>query len=164
MKKGDHLKRRFLFFLALLMILTLTLPALAGAETELDLTVPGLRIGVAACHSGKADVISANLQVTPERAEALRFSDPLFRLESGIVVRKTGTDAASEAAPDVHWQDYNGRRIGVLVGPLMEDAAHTYLPDSEYLLFNSYPDCVAYRQRAFAENAGGHGGGNQLQL
>ena len=97
---------------------------------------------VAACHSGKADVISANLQVTPERAEALRFSDPLFRQESGIIVRKTGTDTVSEEAPDVHWQDYNGKRIGVLVGPLMENAAHTYFPDSEYRLFNSYPDCV----------------------
>ena len=36
-----------MFFLALLTLLSLTLPALAGAETELDLTVPGLRIGVA---------------------------------------------------------------------------------------------------------------------
>lgn len=41
------------------------------------------------------------------------------------------------------WQAYNGKRIGVLTGPLMEDIAHTYFPDSEYLLFNSYPDCIA---------------------
>ena len=43
----------------------------------------------------------------------------------------------------VCWQDYNGKRIGVLVGPLMEDAAAEFLPDSEYFLFNSYPDCAA---------------------
>lgn len=43
----------------------------------------------------------------------------------------------------VRWQDYNGKRIGVLVGPLMEDAAAEFLPDSEYFLFNSYPDCAA---------------------
>ena len=98
---------------------------------------------VAACHTGKADLIAANLQVTPERAEALRFSEPLFQMETGIVVRKTVADDASAEVPDVHWQDYNGRRIGVLVGPLMEDTAHTHFPDSEYLLFNSYPDCVA---------------------
>ena len=36
-----------------------------------------------------------------------------------------------------------GLRIGILVGPLMEDAARTYLPDSEYFLYSSYPDCVA---------------------
>lgn len=42
---------------------------------------------------------------------------------------------------EVHWQDYNGKRIGVLTGTLMEDAAKTYFPDSEYFYYNSYPDC-----------------------
>ena len=40
-------------------------------------------------------------------------------------------------------REYNGKRIGVLVGPVMEDVAHSYFPDSEYLLLNSYPDCIA---------------------
>ncbi len=40
------------------------------------------------------------------------------------------------------WQAYNGKRIGVLTGPLMEGIAHENFPDSEYLLFNSYPDCI----------------------
>ena len=42
---------------------------------------------------------------------------------------------------DVKWQDYNGKRIGVLTGTLMEDSAVKYFPDSEYFYFNSYPDC-----------------------
>ena len=49
---------------------------------------------------------------------------------------------AEEAAPAPAWKAYNGKRLGVLTGPLMEDIAHTYFPDSEYLLFNSYPDCI----------------------
>ena len=53
------------------------------------------------------------------------------------------TWAAADSGSELHWQDYNGKRIGVLVGPLMEDIAHTYFPDSEYLLLNSYPDCIA---------------------
>ena len=55
------------------------------------------------------------------------------------------TAGAEPAAADsaVRWQDYNGKRLGVLVGPLMEDAAKAYFPDSECLLFNSYPDCIA---------------------
>lgn len=97
---------------------------------------------VAAAHTGKVDLIAANLQVTPERAEALRFSEPLYRQKTGIAVRNTDADPAAAAPGIVRWQDYNGKRIGVLVGPLMEDAAHTYLPDSEYYLFNSYPDCI----------------------
>lgn len=43
----------------------------------------------------------------------------------------------------VHWRDYNGKRIGVLTGTLMEDAAKKYFPDSEYFFYNSYQDCNA---------------------
>jgi len=81
---------------------------------------------VAAAHTGKVDIIAADLQVTPERAEALRFSKPLYRQDTGIVVRDTGADAAPAEA-QLRWQDYNGKRIGVLVGPLMEDAAQKAL-------------------------------------
>ena len=41
---------------------------------------------VAAAHTGKVDLIAANLQVTPERAEALRFSDSLYQEYTGIAV------------------------------------------------------------------------------
>ena len=51
--------------------------------------------------------------------------------------------AGTSAAEDVRWQDYNGKRLGVLTGTLMEDAAVKYFPDSEYFYFNSYPDCNA---------------------
>ena len=44
---------------------------------------------------------------------------------------------------DVHWQDYNGKRLGIIVGPLMEDAAVKYFPDSEVFIYNSYPDCIS---------------------
>ena len=43
---------------------------------------------------------------------------------------------------EVTLEDYNGRRIGVLVGPLTEDIANKFFPDSEHLLLNSYTDCV----------------------
>jgi len=44
----------------------------------------------------------------------------------------------------IHWQDYNGKKIGVLTGTLMEDIAANNFPDSEYLYFDSYPDlCTA---------------------
>ena len=97
---------------------------------------------VAAAHTGKVDIIAANLQVTPERAEALHFSEPLFQEQTGIAVRDTVSGSARADTGSIRWQDYNGKRIGVLVGPLMEDAAHTYFPDSEYFLYSSYPDCI----------------------
>ena len=98
---------------------------------------------IAAARTGKVDLIAANLQVTTERAEALRFSEPIFQEETGIVVRDTAGGAKNNALQAVHWQDYNGKRLGVMVGPLMEDAAAEHFPDSEILLFNGYPDCIA---------------------
>ena len=44
---------------------------------------------------------------------------------------------------EISYEDYNGKRIGVLVGPVMEDAAKEFFPDSEYVLLNTYPDCIA---------------------
>lgn len=96
---------------------------------------------VAAAQSGDVDCIMSNLYITPEKAEAILFSDPLFDVEITAMVRDDGTLRGS-ASGTVRWQDYNGKKLGVLVGPLMEDAAKEFFPDSEYLLFNSYPDCV----------------------
>lgn len=96
---------------------------------------------VSAAQSGDVDCIMSNLYVTPENAKAIPFSDPLFDVEITAMVRDDGTTQES-AGGTVHWQDYNGKKLGVLVGPLMEDAAKEFFPDSEYLLFDSYPDCV----------------------
>ena len=50
--------------------------------------------------------------------------------------------AAEPGASAVHWQDYNGKRIGILTGTLMEQVAKDNLPDSQYFYYNSYPDCI----------------------
>ena len=96
---------------------------------------------VAAAQSGDVDCIFAALFITPERLEALQYSQPTYVEEIAVMVRDDGTTPKS-ASGTVHWQDYNGKKLGVLVGPLMEDAAKEFFPDSEYLLFDSYPDCV----------------------
>ena len=96
---------------------------------------------VPAAQSGDVDCIFAALFITPERLEALQYSQPTYVEEIAVMVRDDGTTPKS-ASGTVHWQDYNGKKLGVLVGPLMEDAAKEFFPDSEYLLFDSYPDCV----------------------
>ncbi len=92
---------------------------------------------VPAAVAGDVDCIMANLNVTPERQEVLPFSGILCENILGIMVRG---QAGPEAAPA--WAAYNGKRIGVLTGPLMENIARANFPDSEHLLFNSYPDCI----------------------
>ena len=50
------------------------------------------------------------------------------------------SDESSAGTTEVRWQDYNGKRIGVLTGTLLEGIAADNFPDSEYLYYNSYPD------------------------
>ena len=95
---------------------------------------------LSAASSGDIDCIMSNLYRTAEDEKVISFSDDLFEVEMTAMVKDGG---ASGAAHEVSRQDYNGKRIGVLVGPLMEDAAAEFFPDSEYLYYNSYPDCVA---------------------
>lgn len=94
---------------------------------------------ISAASSGDIDCIMSNLFKTAEDEKVILFSDELFNVEITAMVRDTGAQAPAE----VHPADYNGKKIGVLVGPLMEDAAKQFFPDSEYLYFDSYPDCVS---------------------
>ena len=110
-----------------------------GADVEFKIYGFGGIISAAA--SGDIDCIMSNLFVTPENSEEIPFSDPLFDVEITAMVRDVGAVQKSSNG-EVHWQDYNGKKLGVLVGPLMEDAAKQFFPDSEYLLLDSYPDCV----------------------
>lgn len=105
---------------------------------------------IPAAEAGSIDCIMSNLFYTEEKEEAIPFSDVLFEVEITAMVRDDGEAARGEAegveeasqAAAPAYAAYNGKRIGVLTGPLMEDVAHEYFPDSEYLLFNSYPDCI----------------------
>ena len=47
---------------------------------------------------------------------------------------------SSETAFVSHWQDYIGKKIGVLTGTPLEDVAKERFKGSEVLYFNSYPD------------------------
>ncbi len=48
---------------------------------------------IAACETGDVDCVMTNLYITPERAEAIDFSDPLSVTEVGFMVRDTSADA-----------------------------------------------------------------------
>lgn len=62
--------------------------------------------------------------------------------ESTDVILKDDGPEAAQPTEGVRWQDYNGKKLGVIVGPIMENAAKQLFPDSEYLLLNGYPDCI----------------------
>ena len=122
--------------------------AYLGAKLELKVfDFTGL---IAAAQSGNIDCIMSNLYVTKERGESIPFSDVLFNEPVTVMVKDESassatkqSEASDRAFQEVHWQDYNGKKLGVLVGPLMEDAAAEHFPDSEYFIYNTYPDCIA---------------------
>ena len=64
-------------------------------------------------------------------------------LLSGFQKDRTGSGHDPAASEEQDWRDYNGKRIGVMVGTPMEKIAKDYFPDSEYVYLNSYPDCNA---------------------
>lgn len=67
------------------------------------------------------------------------FSAEAFAADNGTTAEQSSRTERHE--PD--WHSYNGKRIGVLTGTLMEDVAKEYFPDSELVYIDSYPDCGA---------------------
>ncbi|ETP73124.1 amine acid ABC transporter, permease protein, 3-TM region, His/Glu/Gln/Arg/opine family [Lachnospiraceae bacterium JC7] len=58
-----------------------------------------------------------------------------------VLFSETALANGSVTDSGMHWQDYEVKRIGVLTGTLMEDAAARYFPDCEHLYYNNYLDC-----------------------
>lgn len=49
-------------------------------------------------------------------------------------------NTASLQTKEVTYEDYNGKKIGVLMGTNMEMESEKYFPDSEYLYYDGYPN------------------------
>ena len=69
-------------------------------------------------------------------------------IASAVVGRERTGEGAGVSASDknVTYQDYNGRKIGILTGTNMEAESFRYFPDSEYLYFDGYPNMNAALQ------------------
>ncbi len=56
-------------------------------NADLEFMVSSFSSLIAAAKSGKADVIMSDLQISPERAESMSFSDPLYVQTQAVMVR-----------------------------------------------------------------------------
>lgn len=102
---------------------------------------------IAAATVGDIDCIMSNLNITPERAEKIPFSDVLYTENVAIMVRDT-TAAVEEADSPVPGRyksldELNGKRIGVQTGGTFDAIVSARLPDVQFSYFNSYPDMAA---------------------
>ena len=96
-----------------------------------------------AVQSGKVDFAAGGITITDERRESVNFSVPYYTGGTVMLVLKDDAAEVGQPTEGIRWQDYNGKRLGVIVGPIMENVAKQFFPDSEYLLFNGYPECIA---------------------
>ena len=103
---------------------------------ELELKVYDYSGSIAAAQSGDADCIMAEVFVTPERAETLPFSHPVFLVEHGVVVRDTGEKSARTLA------DFSGATIGVVTGTIFADLVREYIPDAKFAYYDNLADHV----------------------
>ena len=94
---------------------------------------------IPALASGQYD-FTTSMNVTPERKEAVLFSDPVS--EGGIVLAVRAADIAP-VTDDLHDISYYAdKTIGVITGTLFETFVNEHYPEAEMEFFNSLPDMV----------------------
>ncbi len=98
---------------------------------------------ISAAATGKVDCIFANLNVTPERKEALPFSDLLYEEKLGVMVRGEGDAAFSGKTNETGFHSLEGKRIGVQTGTSFDRMVEEKLPGAQVEYYNSKADLVA---------------------
>lgn len=99
-----------------------------GVKLALVPTNPANRIPL--LQSGKADLIIADITITPERAQVIDFSTPYF---------VTGQQFLVPAASSDKLEDYASARIGAVKGTTGEQALHHRFPNARVLAYDDIP-------------------------
>jgi len=99
-----------------------------GVKLELVPTNPANRIPL--LQSGKADLIVADITITPERAQVIDFSVPYFVTGQQFLVPAKSPDKLA---------DYGHARIGAVKGTTGEQELHHRFPDARVLSYDDIP-------------------------
>jgi polar amino acid transport system substrate-binding protein len=97
-------------------------------KLELVATNPANRIPL--LQSGKADLIVADITITPERAQVVDFSTPYFVTGQQFLVPAKSADKLDE---------YSRARIGAVKGTTGEQTLHQRFPQSRVLSYDDIP-------------------------
>ncbi|MBQ6519783.1 MAG: transporter substrate-binding domain-containing protein [Anaerolineaceae bacterium] len=95
--------------------------------------------------SGKADFASSCITITPERAESVLFSEPIYRGgEVFAVLAENDSVSISDHSADtaLTLSDMDGKRIGVQTGQTFDKMVLEVLPDAEIIYVNSKADLI----------------------
>ena len=99
-----------------------------GVKLELVATNPANRIPL--LQSGKADLIVADITITPERSQVIDFSVPYFVTGQQFLVPAKSPDKLDQ---------YSKARIGAVKGTTGEQALHQRFPQSRVLAYDDIP-------------------------
>ncbi|ADU72525.1 ABC transporter substrate-binding protein [Pantoea sp. At-9b] len=99
-----------------------------GVKLKLVATNPANRIPL--LQSGKADLIVADITITPERAQVIDFSTPYFVTGQQFLVPATSPDQLDK---------YSHARIGAVKGTTGEQALHQRYPQARVLAYDDIP-------------------------
>lgn len=93
---------------------------------------------IPALQSGQYE-FTTTMNVTPEREEAVLFSDPVS--EGGIVVAVRAEDlVGSKETSTATVASFDGKRAGVITGSFHDSVVEEYLPNSSISNYDSYTD------------------------
>ncbi len=112
-----------------------------GAELEFKVYDYGAITSAAV--TGDVDCVMANLNVTPERAESLPYSDVLYEEKIGVMVRGEAEAATKSDTAFTSLAQLNGRRIGVQTGASFDAMVAEQLPEAQVEYYNGKADLVA---------------------
>ena len=97
---------------------------------------------IIAAKTGDVDLIMANLNIMPERAEALTFSDALYTVPVGIMVKGDPKPDAALAGGYNAIDELDGKRIGVQTGTTFDGIVQSALPNAQIMYFNTKADLI----------------------
>ena len=100
---------------------------------------------VAAAASGDVDCVMSDMNVTPERREAMDFSVDLYEQKIGIMVRGDAPLPAREASePELHsFSDLKGKTVSMLNGAPFEELVRSKEPEvGGFTFYNNMPDIL----------------------
>ena len=98
---------------------------------------------IAAADAGDIDCIMANLNITEERREAITFSDVLYQIETGIMVRGEKSSSSAGSTAYTSLEQLDGARIGVQTGTTAAAVTLEHLPEAQISYFTTFPDMAA---------------------
>ena len=109
-------------------------------NANVEISVMNYDALVAGLESGKLDLVVANLNITPERAERIIYSDPYMVTATGLVIKNDQTGRLPTTLSDLQGMFSAGKRLGVLVGSVQDEATQTLFPDATRVYSSTISD------------------------